>query len=347
LQQIGEWAAAGASDREIADRAAAAGWVLEHRVRGVVRWGKPFISTLLTSSFPREFAPGNGHGTIMTPDGERVEGKHPAAWSWDLWHRMDEARALNQKGTRGRASEHGVVRIFSGIGVRASCGRPLHHQTRRDPVAGWYGVYLCSSSYTGYPCSVRVAERVDTGDRGARGWRGVRSATLEEQCASLVLNWEVPADRREQIAAKVNRREQTATQLEDAARWRADLAAERKAVLTQHRFGRIFDEEMLEETARIDGLLAVLPTPESRDVERTAQLTAADTLAQMRAYWDHATAEQRAEAVRLILQPSGLVVDLEAGQILRIKLRPALLPTFGVMLAHHWREVEGGWLERV
>ncbi len=346
LQQIGEWAAAGRSDREIADRATAAGWVLEHRHKGVVRWGTSFLSELLTNPFPREYAPGSGQGTIITPDGERIEGKHPAAWSWDVWHRMDEARALNRKGTHARAPAHGVTRLFSGLAVCASCMRPLHHQLRHGPISGFYSSYHCQATLRGATCTLRTAAQIKTGNWGTRGYRGLRSAVLEEQFAALVLDWELRDGWREQIAADVNR-EENASEREDAVTWRTNLQEERKRVLLQHRYGRIADEEMLEETARIDGLLAALPTPEGRTVERAAQLTAADTLARMRDYWDHATPEQRSEALRTILQPAGLIVDLERQTIVRIKPRPALIPTFRVVQAHRWQETEGGWFTRL
>ena len=346
LVQIGEWAAAGLSDREIADRALLSGWVLEHRHKGVRMWGKSLLSELLTNPFPREYAQGSGHGTIITPDGERIEGKHPAAWSWDVWHRMDEARALNRRGTRGREPSHGLVRLFSGLVVCANCGQAMHHQVRHGPISGYYGSYYCQAALRGYMCTLRTAAQIKTGSWGTRGFRGIRSAVLEEQFAALVLDWDPRPGWREQIADDVNREESTSAR-EDAATWRANLQEERKRVLLQHRYGRIADEEMLEETARIDGMLAALPTPEGRTVERAAQLTAADTLSRMRDYWDHATSEQRSEALRTILQPFGLVVDLTTQTIIRIKPRPALIPTFRVVLAHRWQESEGGWFTRL
>jgi len=195
-------------------------------------------------------------------------------------------------------------------------------------------------------CTLRTAAQIKTGSWGTRGFRGIRSAVLEEQFAALVLDWDPRPGWREQIADDVNREESTSAR-EDAATWRANLQEERKRVLLQHRYGRIADEEMLEETARIDGMLAALPTPEGRTVERAAQLTAADTLSRMRDYWDHATSEQRSEALRTILQPFGLVVDLTTQTIIRIKPRPALIPTFRVVLAHRWQESEGGWFTRL
>jgi hypothetical protein len=192
---------------------------------------------------------------------------------------------------------------------------------------------------------LRGRRRANGGHAGHAVFRGVRSSTLEEAFAALVLDWELPADWREQIAAEVNRMQDDGA-LEEAAQWRANLQEERKRILLQHRYGRIGDDEMLEETARIDGLLATLPTVEGWEVERETRITAADTLARQRAYWDHATAEQRAEALRLIVEPFGLVVDLERQTLTRIKPRAAFLPTFRVMLAHQWHEEEGGWLQR-
>jgi hypothetical protein len=322
--------------------------VLEHPHRGVVPWGKSFLAMLLISPFPREFAPGSGYGTILTPDNQRIEGKHPAAWSWDLWHRMDEARELNRKGRRGHPQTQGVVRLFSGLAVCAACGRLLHHQLRHGPTSGWYGSYLCASSDNGYPCPARTVGRVGEGARGQRGWRGVRSSVLERQFASLVLDWELPADWREQIADEVNRQD-AGVNMDQAREYRAHLQDERKRVLTQHRFGRISDDEMLEETARIDALLAALPTPEGRAVEREAQLTAVDTMAHVRDYWDRSTPEQQAETLRLFLLPAGLVVDLTAGQIVRVHPRPAFLPFLRVVLdgpAGRFHEGDDGWLIR-
>jgi hypothetical protein len=324
------------------------GWVLEHPHRGVVTWGKNFLNVLMVSQFPREFSPGSGHGTIIAPDGERIEGKHVAAWSWDVWHRMDEARDLNRKGRRGHPRTQGVVRLFSGLAVCAACGRPLNHQLRHGALAGYYSVYLCGGADAGYPCPLRGDRRVGEGDRGQRGWRGIRSSVLEEQFASLVLDWELPPDWREQIAADVNRRDAD-TNLEAAREYRANLEGERKRVLTQHRFGRISDDEMLEETARIDALLAALPTPEGRAVEREAQLTAVETMTHLRDFWNRSTPEQRAEMLRLFLLPGGLVVDLAAGQIVRVHPRPAFLPFLRVALdgpTGRFHEDDDGWLLR-
>jgi hypothetical protein len=220
------------SDAEIADKASQIGWVLEHRHKGVVPWSKAFLKELLVSPFPREFAPGSGRGTIVAPDGERIEGQHVAAWSWELWHRMDETRALNTKGTRGRAP----------------CGRSLHHQLRHGAIAGYYSSYICQATNGGYDCAIRTSP-LKTGERGTRGYRGVRSRMLEEEFASLVLDWELPDDWRAQIAAEVNRTLDDGKR-DEVMQWRNSPQEERKRVLFQHRNGVITDDEMLDETAR-------------------------------------------------------------------------------------------------
>lgn len=345
LQHIGEWAAAGLSDRAIADRAAHNGWILEHRIKGVVSWGKPFIYALLTNNFPREFAPGCGHGTILTPDGERIEGKHIAAWDWSLWHQIDEARALNQRGTRGRAAVEGHARLFSGLVICSACGRPLHHQLRRSPLQGAYGVYLCAASDSGYACPLRSSERYAEGERGTRGFRGIRSDVIEDQFAALVLDWQLPDNWRELVGEELNRNQDN-NKLVEAEAWRASLQEERKRVLMQHRFGRISDEEMLEETARIDAILAGLPTAESWERERQATFTAANVFTKQRDYWDRCTPEQRAEALHLILEPAGMVVDIATQAITQIRPRAPLLPTFRIVLADRWRVGKDGWLVR-
>jgi hypothetical protein len=53
---------------------------------------------VIKRSFPnapstgKKIAPGCGHGTIVTPSGDLVEGKHQAAWPYELWNRMDEVK---------------------------------------------------------------------------------------------------------------------------------------------------------------------------------------------------------------------------------------------------------------
>ncbi len=91
LVRIGELTAQGWTDRAIADE-------LEEYISKTARFGerlltKDTVAAIRRSWFPREFAPGSGYGTIDTPSGELVEGKHQAAWPYELWQRMVEVKA--------------------------------------------------------------------------------------------------------------------------------------------------------------------------------------------------------------------------------------------------------------
>src|SRR5690242_5591713 len=90
LVRIGELTAGGWTDRAIADE-------LEGYLSKTARFGERLltrdtIAAIRRSWFPREFAPGCGHGTIETPSGELVEGKHQAAWSYELWQQMNAVK---------------------------------------------------------------------------------------------------------------------------------------------------------------------------------------------------------------------------------------------------------------
>jgi hypothetical protein len=88
LVRIGELTAQGWTDRAIADE-------LEGYMSKTARFGerlltKDTVAAIRRLYFPREFAPGCGHGTIVTPSGDLVEGKHQAAWPYELWNRMGQ-----------------------------------------------------------------------------------------------------------------------------------------------------------------------------------------------------------------------------------------------------------------
>ncbi|MFL5626761.1 MAG: recombinase family protein, partial [Ktedonobacteraceae bacterium] len=90
LVRIGELAAQGWTDGAIANE-------LEGYMSRTARFGERFltkdtIAAIRRSWFPREFAPGCGHGTVDIPTGELVEGRHEAAWPYELWQRMVEVK---------------------------------------------------------------------------------------------------------------------------------------------------------------------------------------------------------------------------------------------------------------
>jgi hypothetical protein len=330
LQQIGEWSAAGISDREVAQRCAAMGWPLVHRVRGRVPWSKTTITEFVTNPFPREYRPGGGLGTIRTPDGRLIEGKHIAAWSFDLAQRMDEMRIVRRKGRTGHPSVGGVVRIFSGLAICAACGRPLHHQPRFYQ-GRRYSVYMCASSTEGFSCPMR-------------GWKSIRSDDLSDCFADLALARPLPVDWRERILADLARKG-GADDKQAVEVCHSELEGEREQVLFQHRHRIISDERMLTEVRRIDEALAQLPrSVADSQVEEALLVAAGETLARHRDYWDLATLEEQAEIMRLLVRPYGLAVDIPKKRIARFLPRELVLPVLRLALPG-WHVGNDGWLE--
>jgi hypothetical protein len=84
---------------------------------------KDTIAAIRRMWFPREFAPGCGHGTIETPSGDLVEGRHQAAWPYDLWQRMAEDKAGQYRRPQREAQRR--AHEFSRIIVCSSCRRAL------------------------------------------------------------------------------------------------------------------------------------------------------------------------------------------------------------------------------
>ena len=321
LQQIGIWAAAGLSDKEIAERCAEQGWVLEHRAKGIRAWGKPFICALLTNPFPREYAPGSGQGTIVAPTGERIEGQHVAAWEWDLWHRIDALRVVRRKGKRGHSAGDERARVFSGIAICSGCGRPLHHQQRHGRISGDYAVYLCSSSDTGYLCP----------NKQQRGWQGVRAEEISQRFVELLLARQLPDDWREQVVAEFN----TVGGSQDAeatTERRRQLEAERERVLWLFQAGHRPKEWVEEEMSRLHAALATLPSEDDSIRSHQEAIASGETLVRHRDYWELATQQERAEIVRLIVQPMGLAVNIPLRRIERVRPWPALVPVLRVAM---------------
>jgi hypothetical protein len=208
LVQLGRWAAAGLTDRQIAEQANSLDWRLPASAKAVgparhylgdddegqprystdaarIAGPRPFtkdtIRAMLIRPFPRAFSPRSDRGTVLAPDGTRIEGGHPAAWDWDLWHRMDEQRALRGVGgsrgqveatgaSTGRASRPYRVWPFSGIVVCAGCGSRLRAAAARN---GAYPYYDGTARARNVPCP-------------AGGHRVVRADLLDDTFAALL-----------------------------------------------------------------------------------------------------------------------------------------------------------------
>lgn len=364
LQQMGRWAASGLSDQQIADKCNAQGWltatnkrigprrrfvgeqddgelVLDQDRSGARPFGKDTVRALLLRHFPREFKPGCGRGTILTPSGERVEGQHRAAWSWELWHRIDEQRAAR----RGSLGQQRARRAWplSSIAVCAACGERLRANST-VPFAGRrrrYTYYTDTARSRGLNCP--------DGGQGR-----IAASQLEDAAVALLLAHPIPSDWRARIA-------EAAAQLEDATDWgaierkRAGLARELERIKFQHRHALLTDAELVRETDRIRQALDLLPErDDAASGTPQASLSAGAMLVEFANYWQLATPEERVEMFRLMLVPCGLRVDLTSGEIVGVRPRRDFLPMLSLTLLHaangtngagkRWHVHDDGWL---
>jgi site-specific DNA recombinase len=317
LVRLGELAAQGWADAAIADE-------LAGHFSITPRFGqrpltKDTVAAIRRSWFPREFAPGSGRGTIETPAGELVEGKHPAAWPYELWQRILEVKGGQYRRPRQEAQRR--AHEFSRIIVCVGCRRPL----RISPSQG-VPYYRDSSLERKLPCP-------------AFGCLSVSGRTVVRQFGDILRAVTLPALWRDAVAARCRE----ATRDEGAERIltrRAELEAEQKRQVLAFTKGYLTERDLDTQVERIRGELLSLPIPVLRDADdcTRAAISAGETLSDMAGYWEEATSEERRDIVWALLALGGLVYDLEHQGIVGLIPRPAVLPVLALGLAEHWEQ---------
>jgi DNA invertase Pin-like site-specific DNA recombinase len=324
LVRIGELAAQGWTDQAIAD--ALGGHVTSSPRFGARPLTKDTIAAIRRSWFPCEFTPGCGHGTIDTPSGELVEGKHPSAWPYALWQRMKEAKRGQYH--RPRAEARRRAHAFSRIVVCASCRRAL----RVSPSKG-VAYYKDTSLVRRLPCT-------------AYGCLSVKSTLVVAQFGALLASVALPPQWREAVAARCAERTQDPGIERTRAR-RSELEAEQDRLVNAYAKGFLSEEKLDAQVGRIRAELVTLPLPQLRDAEAVTQaaLAAGETLADMAGYWGEASDEERRDMVWALLALGGLVYDLEHQGIVGLIPRPDTLPVLALGLGAGWEQRDDGlWL---
>ncbi len=329
LVHIGELVAQGWTDVAIAEDLAQS---LSHSSRiGAPRFTKESIAAIRRSWFPREFAPGCGHGTIKTPSGELVEGKHQAAWLYELWQRMVEVKVSQYR----RPSKEGLrqPREFSRIIVCAACRRPLR-VTTSDNIP-----YYSDTSRTRHVACP------------ASGSLTVRSERVIQQFGEVLRNIVLPTSWQQAIAERCQEETQQEDDAERVRHRRAELEAEKQRVVSVFIKGAITEEELDAAMEDIRAELATLPLPGTRSGDEMTQaaLLAGETLGNLADYWREATAEERHDLVWSLLTIGGLVYDLERQGIVGLLPRESVLPvlSLGLEATAHWEQRGGGlWLRQ-
>src|SRR5712692_8443115 len=314
LVRIGELVAMGWTDTAIADE-------LEDYISHTPRFGerpltKDTIAAIRRSWFPREFAPGCGHGTIETPSGELVEGKHPAAWPYELWQRMIEVKASRYRRPRKEAQSR--AHEFSRIIVCAACQRHLRVSFGSKGLP----YYRDTSLERKLPCPTT-------------GSLSVRSALVMQQFGEVLRSVELPTTWREAIAEQCK----AAASAEGGEhnrvqKRRAELDAEQKRLINVYTKGYITEQELDEKVERIRSEQFTLPFLQVKDTEKITKelFSTGETLEHMADYWNEATAEERRDIVWSLLKAEGLVYDLERQIIIGLKPRVSVLPVLALGL---------------
>ena len=324
LVRIGELMAQGWTDAAIAEELAES---LSH----TPRFTKDTVAAIRRSWFPREFAPGCGHGTIQTPSGELVEGKHQAAWPFEHWQRIVEGKASQYRRTRKEGLRQ--PREFSRIIVCAACRCPLRVTTSES-----IDYYSDTSRTRHVACPTS-------------GSLTVKSQRVIEQFGEVLGSILLPLSWRQAIAEQCQEKAEEKEDVERVRHRRAELEAERQRVVTGFTKGVISEEELDAAMEGIRADLAILPLPETHsDEERThAILSTGETLETLGDYWSEATAEERRDLVWSLLPIGGLVYDLERQDIIGLLPRESVLPvlSLGLETSGHWEQREGGlWLRQ-
>ena len=327
LVSIGELTAQGWTDRAIADE-------LDGYMSITARFGerlltKDTVAAIRRLDFPREFAPGCGHGTIVTPSGELVEGKHQAAWPYELWNRMNEVKMSQFRRPTKEAQRR--PHEFSRIIVCAACRRPLRVMHPKG-----IPYYKDTSKVRKLDCPLPES-------------LSVRASTVIYQFGDILRSVELPDSWREAIAQRCSQEMKKDGDIERIKQRRAELEAEQKRLVTVFTKGYLAEEDLDAQMERIRSELFSLPLPVEQDAETMtrAAISAGETLADMAGYWGEAAPEERRDMVGGLLLVEGLIYDLERQEIVGLLPRPSVLPVLalGLEKTRKWVQRDTGlWL---
>jgi DNA invertase Pin-like site-specific DNA recombinase len=322
LVKIGELAAQGWSDSAIADELA--GYVSTTPRFGQRPLSKDTISAMRRMWFPREFAPGCGRGTIETPSGELVEGRHEAAWHYDLWQQMVEVKSKLYR--RPRTESKRRAHEFSRIVVCAGCRRAL-----RADAYDRKTYYPDTSHIRKLPCP-------------AFGSLSIRGSVVITQFGQLLASVHLPEGWRDTVAKLY---QETTYDLDSdrVQERRTELEAEQKRTVQAFTKGYMSEHDLDTQIDRIRSELQALPPSHVRSVDERieAAIVAGEMLIDMASYWEDAVPEERRDIVWTLLQLSGLHYDLERRAISGLLSREHMLHVLALALSAQW-EREGDML---
>jgi site-specific DNA recombinase len=119
--------------------------------------------------------------------------------------------------------------------------------------------------------------------------------------------------------------------LKGAAHERERLTQKRKRLLKLYRDGYLEDKEFSSEMATVELALQALEAPVGDTVSVEEVLVAGKQMPELAALWQVATVQERREMIMLLLEPGGLLYDLQEQRIIALRPRPAFLPTLRLL----------------
>jgi DNA invertase Pin-like site-specific DNA recombinase len=304
-------------------------------------WSESILSSLLYSVYPREYAPGSGRGTIGVPDGTTVEGRHVAAWSYELCQKIDSNRALLGTNRHARPRK-GLIHAFSGVIFCVHCGRPLITRTQR------YGGR--DVVYTYYACQTPKLLGIECAAGSNRKHCAVRTELVDQQFG-VILGW-LGTWGEAAIAAMKQAYDEAAgaktDPVRESERRRTDLAKRRANLSRQHELGLLDDTQLMARLAEIrqdEAQLRTPATPVTQHWERG--LEAIRAFESLGAQWREATEAREHALCHRIAYVLVQVVhfDLVQARIVGIRPKPDMyLPIKQRLEEHGWHEREPGLL---
>jgi DNA invertase Pin-like site-specific DNA recombinase len=295
---------------------------------------KDSVQAILNNPTYRAFSPTSDRGTIITPSGEHIEGRHIAAWDWELCQQIDRARATLRNyayRTTETVREHYP---FAGTLVCASCGEVMRawHVRKQDATFRYYKCYsyqkgiICHAPNKSLSASM-VNEAFGqwlTCYRLGDTWRSDLQAFLSEDH-----HGNTPINVNEQKKAIAKRRRMLNIQLEAET---------------------IGEEEFRREAARLRNEEEALSLLQPDASLHAAALEAGNMIAAIPEIWEaarsHDDQDGMSDLIHAIFTDGGLVWHRSGNQniIIGCRVYPECLPAFEMTLASVGWYRHGVWL---
>ena len=188
-----------------------------------------------------------------------------------------------------------------------------------------YRYYTCWSRERGLLCTARP--------------RSTPSDVVEREFELLLATHHIGEDWRTDLTALSMQRIQTSYWQEVEAK-RKHLQAELDRVNAMFRYESITEEQFAKDVRSIREQLAAFPN----DRQKENAQEAGESVASLSDCWCVAPLEKRAQLVRLLLRPGGIVWHHEAQRITGIRPHPEFLPSLSSILTQQGWCQEGDWL---